>query len=235
MSKAVLFDLDDTLYDTTSQVSKARRNAISAMISSGLDRPIEEVSRRLDEIVRDKGPNYGRHYNDLLTNLGFDDDPKIVASGIVAYHDAKNAYLVPRGDAIRTLLEIRQMGIPTGIVSDGLPIKQWEKIIMLGLKDFFQCIVITEDPILQKPSPKPFLKAARMLGASPEDCIAVGDRPDRDIRAANRANMTSVRLLCGSHAKTPPGCEEEEADYDISALAEIIDIIRRLKYHRSDN
>ncbi len=228
MVKAILFDLDDTLYDTSNQVEKARKNAVAAMVASGLEKPESEVKEQLESIVAHKGSNYGRHYNDLLRHYSISDRPKIVAAGVVAYHDTKNAYLVPKRDAISTLLGLRDQGYLIGLVTDGVPVKQWEKIIRLGLKDFFHCVIVTEDGKMQKPSPEAFLAAAKTLGAKPSECMIVGDRPDRDIRAGNLAKMTTVHLVGGKYSRMEPGSKDEIADHTINSLREILDLVKTI-------
>jgi HAD superfamily hydrolase (TIGR01509 family) len=51
-----------------------------------------------------------------------------------------------------------------------------------------------EGPSRKKPDPEGYLKAASLLGAQPEECVIIGDRPDRDGEAAARAGIRYVQV-----------------------------------------
>jgi putative hydrolase of the HAD superfamily len=225
MVKAVFFDLDDTLYDTTLQVDAARKNAVEVMVAAGLKASAEEASKALAKVVAEKGPNYQHHYDDMLKALGLEADPKVVAAGVVAYHNTKIEYLVPYADTIPTLRSLRNMGYRLGVVTDGVPVKQWEKLIRLGLMDSFHTVVIATEAEEQKPSPKPFKKAADNLNLKPAECLMVGDRLKKDVLGAKRAGMKTAQLVWGQHPITRPSGEEEEPDYMIPNLSDLLGII----------
>lgn len=194
--KAVLFDIDDTLFDSTTLAKMARMNAVKAMIESGL--PIRDVNKGyslLMKIVKKYGANYDQHFDRLLETLGCSRDPKIVAAGIVAYHDTKLAYIKPDPDVIPTLIALRDKDCKLGIVSNGRSVKQWEKIIRLGLHHFFHTVVISEDVGCEKPDPKIFEVALKELRLEPEEAIYTGDSLEIDMLGANKAGLVSVRLI----------------------------------------
>jgi len=221
--KAVFFDLDDTLYDTSLQVKSARENAVKAMVAAGLDSTEENALDTLREIVRKHGSNYPRHYDELLKKFKVK-DPKIIAAGVVAYHDTKTAYLVPYADTIPTILRLRDRGYKIGVITDGVPVKQWEKLIRLGLKDMFHTVVVAERAGSQKPSEEPFLKAARSLRLRPKECMMVGNRLDRDVEGASKAGMATVLLSQGREVQKPKN-KRQEPDYIIGGLKGILKIL----------
>src|SRR3954469_21085256 len=61
----------------------------------------------------------------------------------------------------------------------------------LGIADLFQAVVCAEDYINGKPSPDPFLEAARQLGVPPEGCLVFEDT-SIGIAAAEAAGMKWV-------------------------------------------
>ena len=91
---AIFFDIDDTLFPTTSFAERARRNAVRAMIAAGLDLPEEVVYKELKEVISEFTSNYGNHYGHLLKRLGPEalehvNPALVIAAGVVAYHDTK--------------------------------------------------------------------------------------------------------------------------------------------------
>jgi len=224
--RAIFFDIDDTLYDSTLQVKNARENAIKAMKEAGLRVTEEKGLLILEEIVREFGSNYPYQFNELLKKLGYKFNPRIIAAGVAAYHSTKLAYLVPFPDTVPTLLRLRDSGYKLGVITDGISVKQWEKLIRLGLQHFFHSVIISDDVGYEKPDDRIFKIAAKSIGYKPYESIMVGDRIDRDISGANKAGMVTVRILKGKYKNQKPENEMEMPDYNIKNLMEILEILK---------
>ena len=69
-------------------------------------------------------------------------------------------------------------------------------IDQFGLASFFRVIVTSQTTHRTKPFPDPLLYTAEKLGLPPSDCLMVGDTTV-DMRAAKRAGMQAVGVLCG--------------------------------------
>lgn len=223
--KAVLFDIDNTLYDTKTLVVNSRMNAVKAMIEAGFEANVEDALKKLSMIVKKNGPNFDHHYDTLLQEYGLDVNPRIIAAGIVAYHATKIAYLVPYPDTIPTLLKLKGEKIKLGVVTDGLPVKQWEKLIRLGIQHFFDAVVISEEYQTSKPDEKLFTEALKKLSVKPSQALMVGDRVDKDISGANNAGLTTVQIFHPELKEKKPESEEEYPDYIISGIRELSDLI----------
>lgn len=225
--KTVFFDIDDALYDSTRQAEAARRNAIKAMIEAGLVLDEKQVMNSLLKIVKKFGSNYQRHFNELLKEFDQEENPRIVAAGMVAYHNTKLTYLVPFRDTIPTLLDLRQAGYKLGIITNGLAVKQWEKLIRLGIQHFFDIVIISENVGKEKPDEEIFKLASSQTGHEPNQAMMVGDRIDKDILGASRAGMVTVQILKGKHRKKNPKEPHEEPDYIIHDLEDILEILKK--------
>ncbi len=229
MIRAIFFDIDDTLYDSTRLTTMARLNSIRAMIDAGLDYDEKFLYERLYEIIKKFGPNYPRHYNELLKSLGLKEDPKLIASGVVAYEHTKFAYLKPFPRVVPTLLKLKDR-YKLGVISNGIAIKQWEKLINLGLHHYFDVVITSEEVGYEKPSKEIFLEALKSLNVKPEESIMVGDNPSTDILGAKSVGMITIRIRKGKRAKIEPKNELERADFDVENFDEIpkiIDIIEK--------
>ena len=224
--RTIFFDIDDTLYDSTTQANLARENTIKAMIEAGLQIDEEEGFRRLNKIVEKFGSNYGYHLDELLKEFNYERNPRIIAAGVVAYHSTKIAYLVPFPDTVPTLLKLRDLGYKLGVITDGIAVKQWEKLIRLGLQHFFDVVVISEEIDKKKPDSQVFKIAAEKIGCRPEEAMMVGDRIDKDILGANRAGMITIQIMKGKYGGQIPRNPDEEPDYVISSLKEILEILK---------
>jgi len=62
----------------------------------------------------------------------------------------------------------------------------------LGINQFFNAVLISEEVCWRKPHPKIFEKALSRLGASPMETVYVGDSPKEDIKGAKALGMKTV-------------------------------------------
>ena len=225
----VLFDIDDTLYDTSFQMSTARLNAVKAMIEAGLPTDVETTYRLLEEIVREYGPHYNRHFDKLLERLGLKWDPRVIAAGVAAYRETSPAYLKPYPDTIPTLLKLRDIGYQLGIVSEGRAVKQWQKLIQLGIQHLFHSVIISEEIGIETMSPELFRLILKKLKIQPNEAIFVGNQLETDILCANKAKVISVRIRKGESRMAEPKSTEMIPKYEINDLFEIVQIVEKIE------
>jgi len=197
--RAVLFDLDDTLFSTTRFAKKARGNAVEAMVAAGLDLAPAEVLRELDEVIAEFSSNYGHHFDQLLRRLRIDSSEGvnpalIVAAGVAAYHDTKFEHLAPFDDVVPLLEALRSAGCTAGVITHGWTTKQSEKLVRLGLVPYLaqEAIFISDQIGISKPNPKLYAAALEDLGLSPERAMYVGDSPVNDIAPPATLGMKTV-------------------------------------------
>ena len=197
--KAILFDIDDTLFSTTDFARRARANAVRAMIQAGLDLPEETVQRELDEVIAEFSSNYDHHYDKLLQRLrppGIARQSRalILAAGVAAYHDTKFRELAPFPDVVPLLAFLRDAGLVAGVITHGWSIKQAEKLVRLGLVPWLdpRAIFISDDIGISKPNPKLYQTALKDLGLAPEQVMYVGDNPAHDVTPPRSLGMIAV-------------------------------------------
>ena len=229
MIKAIFFDIDDTLYDSTKLTTMARQNSIRAMIDSGLPvKDEEKLHILLNEIIKKHGSNYGKHYDRLLEELDLEVDPKIIAAGVVAYEHTKEGYLTTFPGVIPTLLKLKEK-YKLGVISNGLAVKQWEKLIDLGIHHLFDVVATSEELGFSKPQKEIFLHAVEKLGLSPDECLMLGDRLDTDILGGNLAGMKTVYLRKGKYGGESPRSDDEAPDFEIEDFVEITNVLEQDK------
>ena len=197
--RAVFFDIDGTLFSTSEFASRAREASVDAMVGAGLPVSREELLEELAEVVLEFSSNYEKHFDKLLLRLprrtlkGL--NPAVItAAGIVAYHDTKTRLLEPFVDVVEVLRRLRQTELLLGIITEGLEIKQAEKLVRLRLLEFFQqkSIFISHQVGISKPNPKLYQRACIDLNLRPSECVYVGDNPLMDIDPANEIGMITV-------------------------------------------
>ena len=226
--KGILLDIDDVLYDASLQAEMARLNAIRAMIEAGLPSDVENAYRVLKEIVKEYGANYSKHFDKLLEHLGLRWDPRVIAAGVVAYRETNVAYLRPYPDTVTMLLKLRDLGYSLAVVSDGRTVKQWQKLISLGLQHFFQYVLVSEEAGLKNIGPELFKTALEKLNLQPGEVAFVGKGLDPDILSANRAGVVSIRMRRGKSRSEEAKNDEMKPKYEIHKLSEILKILEEI-------
>jgi putative hydrolase of the HAD superfamily len=227
--RAIVFDLDNTLTDFMKMKADAIAAAIDGMIDAGLELPREAVRSRIDAIYKEQGMEYQQVLDALLESELGHIDPKILASGIVAYRKARASSLVLYPHVQMTLLELTKRSIKLGVVSDAPRAQAWLRLCSLGLQHVFDAVVTFDDTRQLKPSPAPFRAALRQLGAEPADALMVGDWPERDMVGAKTLGMRTVFARYGDTF----GTQDSGADFEINDAFELVGIVDRL--NRSDS
>jgi putative hydrolase of the HAD superfamily len=231
--KCVLFDIGDVLYDASLQMSTARLNAVRAMIEAGLPTDIESTYGKLQQVVRECGSDYNRHFDKLLEQLGLKWNPRVIAAGVGAYRETSSTYLKPYADTVPTLLRLRESGYMIGVVTEGRAVKQWQKLIQLGIQHLFHFVITSEEIDAKEMKPELFKTILKQCKVQPSQAMFVGNRPDTNIMCANKAGLVSVRIRRGEHKTQEPQSKEATPKYEIHRLSEIFSILEQVKKEHS--
>ncbi len=229
--RAVLFDIDDTLFSTTVFASRARQEAVRAMVRMGLAASEEEVFRELQEVLREFGSNYSQHYQKLLMRLpravlGNLNAALVESAGVVAYHDTKFGSLEPFPDVLPLLAKLQGVGIQTGIITHGWTIKQAEKLIRLGILPHVdpEAVFISDQVGISKPNPKLYALALERLGLEPQQVMYVGDNLEHDI--APPASLGIHTVWARRAAKADQDLEAAQPDHVVDDFGELESVLR---------
>jgi beta-phosphoglucomutase family hydrolase len=128
-----------------------------------------------------------RHLNEKFSTTL---DPEVTVERKERYYQE----LIPRVLPIEPVVQLvhRFHGTaPLAIASGGHREIVLATLEALQLVPYFDAIVCAEDYEHGKPSPDPFLEAARRIGVKPQDCLVFEDSMT-GIEAANAAGMLSV-------------------------------------------
>lgn len=197
MIKAVFFDIDDTLYDTSGFAKLARKAALNAMIDAGLPLSHNVAYTLLREIIKEKGSNYDKHLNVLTKRVFGEEKPLLIAIGMITYHNVKFALLRLFPETMSTLIHLKAQGYHLGVISNGLTIKQYEKLVRLGLHHFFDSVITSQEAGVEKPDAAIFEMAMSKMGCKAENSVMVGNSFRDDILGAVDAGMSAVYLTQG--------------------------------------
>jgi len=238
--KLVGFDLDDCLYNSTGLSQIARIKGVDAMISLGLKIERQKALLLMQEIVTEYGSNSSKHYDYFIRRLNqyenysisFNEQVRYVAAAVMAYHAQKIKFITLYDDVKISLEKLKESSIKTAIITDGIPIKQYEKILRLEIDDLIDLVVISDEVGIRKPNPKLFSYCLNKFKVKGHETIYVGDNIYKDIVPAKLNEIHSVYIHRGGKYDTnitgEEIAEENKPDYEISKLDELFDIINDL-------
>jgi len=223
--KAVVFDLDNTLFDFIAMKEQAVKAAGWAMIDAGLPLDIEEVQRRIFGVYEIEGIEFQTVFDKMLADVMGRVDPKILAAGIVSYRRVREALLVPYPHTRSTLVALIKRGLKLAVVSDAPSIQAWLRLCYLQIHDLFDTVVTFDETGVSKPSPEPFLLALERLSMRPEQALMIGDWVDRDLLGAKNLGMKTVHARYG--AEIPEERPVPHADAVIDDIRDLIALADR--------
>ena len=208
--KAVLFDLDDTLFDHAHCARAALgtvHSSHSCFSSVAFDTLQRSHSTILDELHGDVA--VGRvpldaarieRFRRLYRFAGHEADDGLAAATATAY---RQAYLDARRpiDGAIDLLEALRPLVRIGVVTNNLLAEQREKLRHCGLDRFVDELVASEEAGVSKPDPRIFELALERLGCTATEAVMVGDSWANDIEGARAAG---IRAIWFNRVSVPP-------------------------------
>jgi len=111
-----------------------------------------------------------------------------------------------------------------GIITNGVPDLQWEKIVSTGIDSFFDSVVISVEAGIAKPDPAIFRIALEQMDVQKDQTLMVGNNPERDVDGARNAGIKSVWI-------NRDGAETDKdhlPDYILNDLTGIPEILSNL-------
>lgn len=95
----------------------------------------------------------------------------------------------PEADALTFLKEVN---VPKCLVTDFYIRPQYEKLIQLGMDEWIDHIVTSEEAGHEKPHPYMFMLALHKLGLQPHECLMIGDSYKKDCLGASAMGIDSI-------------------------------------------
>jgi putative hydrolase of the HAD superfamily len=201
MVRAVLFDLDDTLFDhrgcSQDALEAARRcdGSLGAMPLADLERLHSTFLEQLHaDVMLGKVPLEDarrERFRRLLTAAGATPPEALVTRTAAAYRDRyREVRRAVRGAG--PLLAALAGRVRIGIVSNNLFDEQLEKLELCGLGRFVDTLIVSERVGASKPDPAIFTAALESVGCAADEAVMVGDSWSADIAGARAAGIRPI-------------------------------------------
>ena len=219
-TNALLFDLDDTLFDR----DRAFRSWAESFVRTHLEAQDELRDREaVDCLVSlDAGGYCPRETLFSKLKESYPSLQQSVDRLVETFYQQFLCHMSLEEETQRLLDALGQAGMPFGIVTNG-SYRQKHKIEALGLDRSTTCIFISEVFGSKKPEEKIFLAAVFCLGAVAGEVLFVGDNPYADILGAHHAGMKTAWLHRGR--AWPSDLSSTPANIIIGSLGELFTIL----------
>lgn len=215
--KAVIFDLDNTLYNVEQYYLGAFKE-IAEYLSKKYNLRRQEIYNKLVNIWREKTSMYHYLFTELLNFFNLENELEDVIKIFNNYDSELNPY----PEVIPTLEELKKRNYKLGIITDGNIDRQKRKIKLLGLEQFFDIIVFTKELDNPKPSEIPFQEVVNKLKIIPQESFYVADNPLIDFEGAKKVGMKTVRILRGEFKNI---VKNKYIDHEVNELKELLRVV----------
>ncbi|PSR69525.1 HAD family hydrolase [Nocardia sp. MDA0666] len=175
----------------------------------------EELGGRMTDAIRHAliGADARNALRILFDGLGLELDPAaMLAAGQWLERRVTELMAGPipwRPGAQDALASLRTAGLPAALVTNTKRSITELCLETLG-RHMFDVSVCGDEVDSGKPAPDPYLRAARLLGVAPEDCVAVEDSPTGSA-AALAAGCRVLVVPCEIAVPSRPGLEFRES------------------------
>ena len=207
MIKAVIFDLDDTLYFEIEYV-KSGFSAVAAAFN------YESLFYKLWSL-------FEVSKKDVYQRAGMNRSDCEKSINVYRTHIPD----ISLSDSVFEVLDtLKKRGYVLGIITDGRPEGQHNKIKSLGLEKIVSHIIVTDElggVEYRKPNPKAFEIMREKCGLEYSEMIYVGDNAHKDFKAPKLLGMKTCFF------SSPLGLYPEnnaDTDFSISELSELLEI-----------
>jgi putative hydrolase of the HAD superfamily len=207
MIKLLIFDLDNTLFDTYNQLGiEVLDKMIERMKKFGLTKEQESALRQKYHITG---------FRILAEQLGFSDEMKTI--GIETYKSMDLTKIKPFDD-VKLIPALKQKKT---LVTSGLIDVQMRKVEILGLNGVFDEVVVDESSSHENKQ-RIFAGMMKKYNAKPAETMIIGDNPESELAAGNNLGIITVQIL------RRPDMLKGKADYHVKDLHEVEKILKKV-------
>jgi HAD superfamily hydrolase (TIGR01509 family) len=208
MLKAIIFDMDGVLIDSTKYVWEANRILLE---KEGVKFSEQDIKKWLGMSLRDQLKIWSKYFG--IRELDLNDYSRKSFDIQMKLMREKEK---PNKDLINLIKNAKEDSVKLAVATSSSKYRAEKILDMLGITNFFDVIIAADDVPNHKPNPDLFLEAARRINVKPEECAVIEDA-ENGVEAAKRGNIKVVALLTPYHTKE----ELKEADLIINDFSEL--------------
>lgn len=200
-AKAIVFDIDDTLYDFRACHAVAIDCVRRHVLETGLCSDIEKWNAAYENAFRwqfkvhghsavchDRGIRFQRVLEALKLPI------TRAAALETLYWESLIARIEPFDGTVEAFDDLKAKGLTVGLGTNMTAYWQLRKIEKIGIAPLVDFAVTSEEAAAEKPDPAFFALVAEKCGCSPGETVFVGDDRCRDAEGAAKCGFVGVWL-----------------------------------------
>ncbi|XP_017290579.1 N-acylneuraminate-9-phosphatase [Kryptolebias marmoratus] len=236
--KAVLFDLDNTLIET-SKAGGAALQKTSELLKTKLslddDSVLNICEKFKQKLLHERyDPSSGsmddlrvRHWEEsIVETLGSCSPSSLAAQCYFLWKNSRLEALCLSPE-VRCLLTQLRSRYKLLLLTNGEARTQREKVEAARCEEFFDAVVVGGEHPEQKPFLSVFRLCFNMLDVDPQDCVMVGDSLDTDIQGGFNAGVRATVWISAAEGSDLEG--PVKPDYTIPTVLQLPDILAQLQ------
>ncbi|KQL42083.1 L-2-haloalkanoic acid dehalogenase [Bacillus sp. FJAT-25509] len=221
MIKAVIFDLDGTLLDRDRSLKLFIKTQYKKYFRELKHIPEKHYIERFIELDNKGYVWKDKVYQQLLQEFSI--SSLTWEQLLEDYINSFQYSCIPFQNMEYVLKELKNRGIRLGMITNGFTKLQSLNLKALGIHNYIDTILISEQEGIKKPHAEIFLRALEKLGVNPEESLYVGDHPENDVIGAQNVGMNAV------WKKDPFWSEPYTIEQSIDDLGELLNLVLQEK------
>lgn len=205
MVKAVIFDLDNTLCNTTDVIEDALRSTFVQHLIYFPDKNIDDLIllniKTFENLIADPYVPLSsatiRVWFEVFEQLQIKPSLKIILQIIEHVRNEVNKRVRLIDGVLELMSYLRSKDIKIGVLSNGIFIDQASKLIELKIDDFVDYLVTSDMYAADKPDPKIFKYLLNKMSISPNQTLMIGDDLLADIKGGHDIGIRTIYLIDG--------------------------------------
>jgi len=187
--KAILFDLDGTILDTRDLILHSMQHAYVTVLGADSLPADDELLSMVGIPLREQ-----------MERISYENCEALLAAYLEKNQEVQDEMLKGFCGTAISLTTLKVLGFRLAVVTSKRNAPAVHGLKHMGLADYFELVLGSDDTAEHKPKPGPLLDAARLMGLAAEECVYVGDSP-YDMLAARSADMLAIGALWGMFSR----------------------------------
>ena len=224
MIKLLIFDMDDTLYPELEYVQSGFNAVAGELIIKGFNKPMIEIINELNEL-------FSSNHNNIIDRFLSNHPQFTIYREVLIEKYRYHSPTIDLKDEVKQLFIWTKSNFHLGLITDGNSLTQKNKVKALGLENYFEQIVYTDELGLgySKPHPRGFQVIMDHFNVNENEVVFVADNPSKDFLIKKDIKLTTVQLILGNGMyKSLDYKDGLIPDYVVQTYGELRDMLEKL-------
>jgi putative hydrolase of the HAD superfamily len=235
LTKAIIFDFDDTLEDFKAAKEHAHRKVAEMMLEqhgvyeASTVKMLYDIDWLFSRKSMHSSPRmFDRHlwFEEYFRRIGVEATKQQVHEAVEHYWRYAIEAAKPMPHAAEVLAELKKryrLAVVTD--SDGERGPKIERAKTCGILNIMDIFVTSDETGINKPDKRFYDIVSERLGVKAEECVMVGDKPEVDLKLAKELGMMTVWMKHGDWAGREGARRFDYVDHEITDLRQLLEML----------